>query len=185
MHSKIPLPWIGGIDICPHNMFATMLSLHKFGIHIPFAEDLMEKYANRQGIIYCEYCYTEFRVDFKSFGKEGNAMFVTRWMDIREGRDLLDRKWRSRHGKRWTKVEFRRGFICAAFEEMADTEFKFDELLTKQNEKDLCTKTPWPWPENIEVSYDNVRRYFAVRNGRFVYLPRQRAELGSSSQPDP
>jgi hypothetical protein len=95
---KIPLPWKGGIDICPHIQFATMLSLHMFGIQIPLADEIIGKYENRQRTIYCEYCYTEFRVDFKSFGKDGNAMFVTRWMDIGDGQDILDNKWRSRLG---------------------------------------------------------------------------------------
>ncbi|PVH71882.1 hypothetical protein DL98DRAFT_353100, partial [Cadophora sp. DSE1049] len=49
-----------------------------------------------QGLICCDHCYTEFRVDFKSYGKAGNAMFLTRWMDLGEGRDFNDHKFRSR-----------------------------------------------------------------------------------------
>jgi hypothetical protein len=168
---KLPLPWHGGIDICPHIQFATMLGLYKYGIQIPHS-DAIEGYENRQGIIYCEHCYTEFRVDFKGYGRAGNAMFVTRWMDIGEGRDPSDFKWRSRlwyhTGTMRRKATFRRGSICAAFEQKADSEFKFDSLLTAQNVKDLRTKSPWPWPENVELSCDRVRRYFVVRHGTFV-----------------
>jgi hypothetical protein len=170
---KLPLPWYGSIDICLHLQFLTMLSLKKYGIQIPHADEI-EGYDNRQGIIYCEYCYTEFRVDFKSYGKAGNAMFITRWVDIGEGRDPSDHKFRSRLGglkpKTWTKVAFRRGSICAAFEQKAESGFKFDSLLTQQDEKDLCTMSPWPWPEGPEVLYDRARNYSVVRHGRFVDL---------------
>lgn len=170
---KLPLPWHGGIDICPHIRFVTMLGLYKYGIRIP-KSDAIEGYENKQGIIYCEYCYTEFRVDFKGYGRVGNAMFVTRWMDVGEGRDPSDFKWRSRlwdYASRSTtrkKATFRRGCICAAFEQKADSEFQFDSLLTAQNEKDLRTESPWPWPENYELSCDRVRQYFMVRRGTFV-----------------
>jgi hypothetical protein len=167
---KLPLPWHGGIDICPHIQFATMLGLYKYGIQIPYS-DTIQGYENRQGIIYCEHCYTEFRVDFKGYGRAGNAMFITRWMDIGEGRDLNDLKWKSRlwylTGTK-KRVAFRRGSICAAFEQKADSEFKFDSLLTAQNEKDLRTKSPCPWPKNVELSCDRVRRYFVVKHGTFV-----------------
>jgi hypothetical protein len=47
---KLPFPWTGGINICPHIQIATMLSLHKFGIQIPLADEIIGKYENRQGI---------------------------------------------------------------------------------------------------------------------------------------
>ncbi|KAH8669649.1 hypothetical protein BGZ60DRAFT_407997 [Tricladium varicosporioides] len=168
---NLPLPWHGGINICPHIQFVTMLGLCKYGIQIPHS-DTIEGYENKQGIIYCKHCYTEFRVDFKGYGESGNAMFITRWMDIGKGYDPNDFKWRSRiwylAGTTRRKVTFRRGSICAAFEQKADSEFKFDSLLTLQNEKDLQTKNPWPWPKNVELSCDRVRQYFMVRHGTFV-----------------
>ena len=168
---KFPLPWHGGIDICPHIQFTTMLSLYRYGIQIPHSDEI-RGHKNRQGIIYCKHCYTEFRVDFKGYGRDGNAMFITRWMDIGEGRDESDLKWRSRlwyrAGTLRKTVTFRRGSICAAFEQKADSEFRFDSLLTAQDEKDLRKKSPWPWPEKVELSYDRATRYFAVRRGKFV-----------------
>lgn len=170
---KLPIPWLGGIDICTHIQFVTMLGLYKRGIQIPYSDEI-QGYENRQGIIYCQHCYTEFRVDFKGYGRDGNAMFVTRWMDIGEGRNPSDLKWTSRlwyHPRIAAKrVMFWRGSICAAFEQRADSEFKFDSLLTTQNEKDLRKKSPWQWPENVEWSCDGVRRYFMVSHGRFVPL---------------
>jgi hypothetical protein len=135
---KPPLPWYGSIIIFPHIQFTTMECLLKYGIRVPYADEI-RGYKNRQGIIYCQYCYTEFRVNFESYGKAGNAIFITKRIDIGEGRDISDHKWRSRAGsykeKTWTKVTFNRGSICAAFEQ--NTQFKFDSLLTRQDEKDL------------------------------------------------
>jgi hypothetical protein len=169
---EIPLPWCGGINICPHIRFATMKSLHACGIQVPHANEI-EGYENRQGLIYCDHCYTEFRVDFKSYGKAGNAMFLTRWMDLGEGRDLSDHKFRSRftniEEKTWTKVAFQRGSICASFEQKPESTFKFDSLLSQQDEEDLCTESPWPWPEGTEVSFMGAKQYYVVRHGKFIF----------------
>ena len=162
---KLPVPWYGGIDICPHIQFITMKYFLRYGIKVPYA-DQIEGYKNRQGIIYCQYCYTEFRVDFKSYRKAGNAMFVTKWIDLGKGRDVSDHAWKSRiasyREKSRTKVVFRRGSICAAFEQKA--RFRFDSLLTPQDENDLCTKSPWPWPDDVEHSFDG-RSYCVIRRG--------------------
>lgn len=137
---KAPLPWHGGSGICSHIQFVTMLGgLCMYGILIPYSDEI-QGYENKQGIIYCEHCYTEFQVDLKGYGRASNAMFVGRWMDIEEGRDPCDLKWRSRLGcpaGTKEKVTFPRGSICAAFEQKPDSEFKFHSLLTAQNEKDL------------------------------------------------
>jgi hypothetical protein len=167
---KLPLPWYYSFAICPHIFFPTTGFLDRDMIR-PSHTDETERYKNRYGIIYCEHCYTEFRIDFKSYGEVGTAMFITRWMDLGEGRDASDLKWRCRivviqteFRKSWTNVKFRRGSICAAFEQKA--KFKFDSLLTQQDEKNLCKKSPWPWPEDT-VSFDKVSPFFGVRNGRF------------------
>ncbi|KAH9220073.1 hypothetical protein DL95DRAFT_383906 [Leptodontidium sp. 2 PMI_412] len=169
----IPLPWCGGLDICPHIQFATMQSLHKYGIQIPTATQI-EKFENRQGLICCNYCYTEFRVDFKSYGRAGNAMFLTRWMDLGEGRDFNDHKYISRlssiEEKSWIKVAFQRGSICASFEQKLGAAFKFDSLLSHQEEKDLGIEKAWPWPEGIKVSFIGIKQRYVVRNGSLVLL---------------
>jgi hypothetical protein len=168
---KLPLPWTGGIEICPHMHFMTMFGLYMHGIEIPHADDI-EGYENKQGMLYCDYCYTEFRVDFKSYGEIGNAMFVTKWMDMGEGRDVNDKKLRSRLGmlqeRTWAGVTFRRGSICAAFEQEAETTFKFDSVLSSQDRKNLLTKNPWQWPEDREISFKGIKQYWVVRHGQFL-----------------
>lgn len=176
--AEIPLPWCGGMVICPHIHFLTMPSLHKYGIQVPRASQI-EKFENRQGLICCNHCHTEFRIDFKSYGKAGNAMFLTRWMDIGEGRNFNDYKFTKRLGSineiSWSEVAFRRGSICGSFEQQSSQAFKFDSLLSHQDEKNLCEKNPWPWPEGFEVTFVGVKQYYMVKNGRFVFLPGEEA----------
>ncbi|KAH7360436.1 hypothetical protein BKA65DRAFT_493125 [Rhexocercosporidium sp. MPI-PUGE-AT-0058] len=177
----IPLPWCGGINICPHIRFVTMRTLHVYGIQIPCASQI-ENFENRQGLICCNHCYTEFRVDFKSYGKAGNAMFLTRWMDLGEGRNFNDHKFRSRLSgigeTSWAKVAFPRGSICASFEQKPEAAFKFDSLLSHQDEKDMCTEIiSWPWPEGKKVSFIGVKQYYMVRNGSFVFLPSEQGAI--------
>lgn len=74
---KMPLRWGDRLYICPHFHFYTASNIYRHGIDLPSADEI-EGYKNRQGILCCTHCYTEFRVDFKSYGEAGNAMFVTR-----------------------------------------------------------------------------------------------------------
>ncbi|TAQ88925.1 hypothetical protein B7494_g2783 [Chlorociboria aeruginascens] len=169
---KLPLPWSIRIRICNHIRFGLPSQLYKDGIQIPHS-DAIETYENKQGIIYCEHCHTEFRIDFKSYGEDGNAMFVTTWIDLGDGRDPDDFKWKSRvhycvEGMK-EKSNSPRGSIYAAFEQKVDSDFKCDSLLTAQDEKYLRTKSRWSWPEDIELSHEErIRQYHYVREGRFI-----------------
>lgn len=128
---KTPLPWNGAFGICCHIPLMEMSDLYWYGIRVPQADEI-DGYKNKQGIIYCQHCYTEFRIDFKSYGKAGNALFVTQWMDLGQGRDANDFKRRIRlngTGRR-KKVTYQRGSICTAFEQNA--EFAFDSPLTSR-----------------------------------------------------
>jgi hypothetical protein len=100
-------------------------------------------------------------------------MFVTKWMDLGEGRDLRDHEFRSRFSSveetSWTKVAFRRGSICASFGQKLEPTFKFDSLLSQQDEKDLCRQSPWPLPEGMEVSLIGDEPLYVVKHGRFIF----------------
>lgn len=150
----IPIPWDLHFVICPHFPFISIRTFDRYGDIIQTAHwDEPKDNQNGEGIIQCKYCLTEFRIDFKSFGGHGNAMFVTRWQDLGDGRSPLDHKWQSHVGghKRgdWLPVEFDRGSICAAFEQKEHFKFEFDSLLTLQNKKELFKKSPYQWPENM------------------------------------
>ncbi|KFX86135.1 hypothetical protein V490_09207 [Pseudogymnoascus sp. VKM F-3557] len=175
---QTPLPCGGDVYICHHIKMKTMQDLQGHGIYIPQADEI-KLYENRQGILYCDRCYTEFRVDFKSYGEAGNAMFITKWMDIGEGRDLDDPKWISRKKDSdrvsWPKIDYQRGSISAAFEQTA--KFMVDSLLTEQDKKDLLwEKSPMPWPEYLKGPPKEVTPYFMVRNGRFICLAEKEAD---------
>jgi len=143
----IPIPLAPEFVICPHFRFISAESFDHYLDIIKIAHwDKPKDYQNRDGIIQCKYCLTEFRVDFKNFGGRGNAMFVTRWQDLGEGRSPLDHKWQSHVDgckvRGWLPVEFDRGSICAAFEQKEHFRFEFDSLLTQQNKKELFKKGP-------------------------------------------
>jgi hypothetical protein len=149
-----PIPWEPDFIICPHFPFILVEGFKQYWDIIQIAYwDESKDYQKEEGIIQCKYCMTEFRVDFKSFGEHGNAVFVTRWLDLGEGRSPMDHKWQSHVG--WPKrgdslpVEFGRGSICSAFEQKEHFRFEFDSLLTPQNKKELFRKSPSWWPESV------------------------------------
>ncbi len=66
-------------------------------VRIPQANELqLDTYEHQRGLVCCKHGYTEFRVDFKSYGKSGNAMFITKWIDLGTGQDQEDRKFKYR-----------------------------------------------------------------------------------------
>lgn len=152
----IPIPWDLQFFVCPH---FTCLSRGRFDQYGNINQyeiapwDKPNNHQNSGGIIQCKYCLTEFRIDFKNFGGCGNAMFLTRWKDLGEGRSPLDHKWQSHvmgcEGPHWLPVEFDQGSIYAAFERKEHFKFEFDSHLTLQNKKELFKKSPYRWPKNI------------------------------------
>ncbi len=149
-----PVPWHSDFAICPHFEFISMESFDRYSNTIQIAQwDEPKGHQNWEGIIQCKHCLTEFRIDFKNIGGRGNAMFVTRWKNLGEGRSPLDYKWQSHvdwhKGRHWLPVEFDRGSICAAFEQKEHFKFEFDSLLNAQNKKELYRNSPSWWPEDI------------------------------------
>jgi hypothetical protein len=71
-------------NICPHLEF---ISVEGFkGYWIPQTTtatcDEPEDCEGGKGISQCEYCFTEFQIDFKHVEGRGDAMFVTRRLDL-------------------------------------------------------------------------------------------------------
>jgi len=120
-----PIPFS---TICRHFSFMWPERFDLFKNNIQIAHLVQpEDYRNWKGIIQCKYCLTEFRIDFKNLGEQGNEMYVTKWQDLGQGRSPLDHKWQ-RHIARykWLPVAFDRGSICAAFEQKEHFRFEFD-----------------------------------------------------------
>jgi hypothetical protein len=163
---QTPVPWYGAVGICRHVAVMEMSDLEWWGIRVPRGEEIVG-FENPEGLISCQYCRTEFRIDFRSYGKAGNAMFVTRWMDYGDGAEEDDYRRRVRYGRGEYDevVEYQRGSICAGFEGTSD--FRFDETLTLEDVEKLCRKSPWPWPDaEKDVPYGRPR--YMVRDGRIV-----------------
>jgi hypothetical protein len=54
------------------------------------------------GLKQCNYCPTEYRIDLQECGQHGVAVIITKWLDLGEGRTLLDPKWWSHLSTRYT-----------------------------------------------------------------------------------
>lgn len=92
------------------------------------------------GLMQCEYCATEFRVDSMAVGKhkEGRAFIITRWKNLGEGKSVEDPVW-SAHVTEGplVRTHFEAGSICAAFE--GEGEVELGSLLTKRELRRLLT----------------------------------------------
>ena len=87
-------------------------------------------YQNGNRPIKCQYCFTEFRIDFKEFGNGSTAIYVTNWKDLGHSLSPPDPKWCSHisEDRLCKRVKFDLGSICFAFEGKEHIEFEFDSL---------------------------------------------------------
>ncbi|KAH7411354.1 hypothetical protein BKA64DRAFT_772931 [Cadophora sp. MPI-SDFR-AT-0126] len=99
------------------------------------------------GLMRCLFCYTDFRLDFKSFGDSGNVACVTTWKDLGSSRPLLNEKWQSHLSNPIARdrVEFERGSICSAFEGGDFRLFKFDNVPGHTDWMKLLNRNPYSW----------------------------------------
>lgn len=144
-----PASLSGTFGFCRHStldMLDRESDLEWIGITVPDAGEIGQ-YQNKEGHKSCGWCLTELQIDFKSCGKDYNAMFVTRWMDVGKGCDEKDPKWRGRWDHVWAgsgwgppSIVYKLGSLSALFEGTYD--FQFDSLLTKEDEIDLRAKCP-------------------------------------------
>jgi hypothetical protein len=99
----------------------------------------------------CGECNTEFRTDFESWGDHGDALFVTRWMDLGEGRSHIDDTWQSHISVPGYSPEmsmgsaYEIGTIAAAFERGMsrfefDSHFNFDAISTAKEREELINQ---------------------------------------------
>ena len=148
-----PIPWDTDFIICPHIRFASVHNGVRYRnlVQLAYWRGSKDR-PNLEGLTQCNYCLTEFRIDYKKFEELGSAMFVIKWQDLGEGRSPLDHKWQSHvagcKGPLWLPVEFVRGSICAAFEGKEHSSFEFDSLLTTRDKKELFRTSRFSWPEN-------------------------------------
>jgi hypothetical protein len=85
-------------------------------------------------------------------------MFITRWLDLGQGKSTLDHEWQ-RHVRgievrgwsaaEWPLVSFDRGSICASFEQKDNMASDSETLLNSEDEKELFRKILYSWPRNV------------------------------------
>ena len=146
----IPFPWNPCFFICTHIKFLSINDLNRYlrSIRVPHWKT-QKVYSHLERLIRCKYCCSEYRVDFKQFGECGNAMYVTKWLDLGEG--PLDHRCQSHFSRcgEWQQVEFELGSICSAFEGKEHFDFDSDSVISPKARKELFKKTPQSWPEDL------------------------------------
>ncbi|KAH8676495.1 hypothetical protein BGZ60DRAFT_402737 [Tricladium varicosporioides] len=134
------------VTVCPHISLSWNLGSH--GLH-----GLVERVDwfrwgiprvdwNWQGLVrVCPCCLCDYSLEFVQFEGKAEAVFVTKWQDLGQGRSPMDYKWQSHvgHSKEqlWRTVELDRGSVCAMFEGERRLRFESTSLLTQQDRKEL------------------------------------------------
>ncbi|KIM94493.1 hypothetical protein OIDMADRAFT_35039 [Oidiodendron maius Zn] len=95
----------------------------------------------------CLYCHSEYRYDFAHLGKKGNAVFITQWRNLGEGRSPMDPQWLKHthyfsHFNR-EPVCYTPGSIYAKFESEEHFEFDYNAVSTPQDRKALFSMYYW------------------------------------------
>lgn len=80
-------------------------------------------------------------LEFEQFEEKVEAVFVTKWQDLGQGRSPMDYKWQShvaRSAERlWLSVKLNRGSVYAMFERKERLRFESTSLWTQQDRKEL------------------------------------------------
>ncbi|CZR54601.1 uncharacterized protein PAC_04485 [Phialocephala subalpina] len=139
------------LSICPHQVYPSFQGLcQRNNIH-----DMRTTYSfvpNNQklrpwGIIPCQRCHTEFRVDFDYWSdRRAVAVYITRWVDL-GGFDVSnDHRFKDylymdgqgiNSGDRHSINLSEKGSICEAFENVPYEEWDFDSIVTDLDRKKL------------------------------------------------
>jgi hypothetical protein len=81
-----PIPFLldASFVICRHILFWTIEDLNRYLRHIRVSDWRIQKgYLNGERVMRCRYCRSEYLIDFN--GRHGNAMYVTKWLDLGQG----------------------------------------------------------------------------------------------------
>jgi hypothetical protein len=148
----IPFPWDASFVICPHISFFIIEDLNRYLRDIRVSDWKIQKgYLNGERVVRCRYCRSEYQIDFKQFGRRGNAMYVTKWLDLGQGplgyncrshRNIAD-------GLPWRQIEFHSGSICATFEGRVQFDFDSDAVINSKDRKELFKKSLFSWPGHL------------------------------------
>jgi hypothetical protein len=135
--ASISIPWAVCARVCPHFSLASMESfkLNKATLRLPDGKI-------EGNLIQCRSCRTEFRVDHVKYGLSATVFFITKWLDLGEGRTPNEDAWRNHvldsiYRLRPGRIKFPRGSIFRAFEREEPFRFKPQDLFTGEDKKAL------------------------------------------------
>jgi hypothetical protein len=148
----IPFPWDASFVICLHITFFTIKDLNRYLRDIRVSDWKIRKgYLNGERVIRCRYCRSEYQIDFKQFGRRGNAMYVTKWLDLGQGplEYICRNHLNNADGLPWRQIKFDSGSICAAFEGRGQFDFDSDAIISSKDRKELFKKSSFSWPDYL------------------------------------
>ena len=136
----IPIPW--NAVICRHIKYLNSEDLTYF------LRDMDSKtqtgHLSKERVMGCRYCRSEYQIDVKQYGERGNAMYVTKWLDLGQG--PLGHNFRSHlhndGGLPWREIDSDLGSIRAAFEGGAHFDFDSDAFM-KPKDREEVPKLSW------------------------------------------
>jgi len=149
---SIPFPWDANFVICPHISFWSTRDLGRYFRNLPATDwKLWAGRTDRERMRQCKYCWSEYRIDFKQFGVRGNAMYVTKWLDLGQGPSGY--RYRShvscRDALLWLEIKFDSGSICATFEGREQFDFDGDPIISLKDRKELFKRSMFSWPKHL------------------------------------
>ncbi|KAH8800476.1 hypothetical protein F5884DRAFT_891498 [Xylogone sp. PMI_703] len=156
------------MHICPHIFIgspggATRCSYYVRSVDSPGSA--RQPAPLHKGLIKCQFCRTEFRVDFNIARGVCLTMFVTTWKDLGQGKSHLDHDWQSHidieEQNVPPKVDFELGSICSAFERGS---FKFNSVISPSEIKDMAG-IYWAYSESgmdkhINKAWERFRSHY-------------------------
>ncbi|TEY59188.1 hypothetical protein BOTCAL_0196g00130 [Botryotinia calthae] len=113
--------------ICPHLKWACFYELHTRRLRvseIPFTRAIFQS---------CDDCKTDYHVELRDHGEEGDALLFTSWMDLGSGESAREFNWQNairdvaRQGRDTVSpCEYEHGSVCEAYEGIPGRRYKLE-----------------------------------------------------------
>lgn len=149
-----PVPFLSAtyFYVCRHVSFFNIKDLNRYFRAIRISDWKVRRDSfNEERVMRCRYCRSDFHIDFKQFGRRGNALYVTKWFDLGQG--PLERSYRSHLGNGnsppWREIKFDIGSIRAAFEGTDQFDFDSDAVISSGSKKVMFVMSWVNWLDNI------------------------------------
>lgn len=137
-----PDQWYDRLAICPHRLRFDPSPSHL---------DIFSTSSQDIELQSCSRCHTEHLISQYPLGRKRKVVFVTKWLDLGDGRDMFAGKWISHIENNWRNpadVVYEPGSICASFEGTPYKDFHAEKLLSRKEKGQLIRCAKWrKWME--------------------------------------